>query len=34
MATVFFYANPLESEGSVQRQRWFKVACCPPNVGG
>src|ERR1051325_7106107 len=28
----FFYANPLASDGSAQRQPWFKVACCPPNV--
>ena len=28
----FFYANPLASDGSVHRQRWFEVACCPPNV--
>ena len=28
----FFYANPLASDGRAQRQPWFKVACCPPNV--
>src|SRR5207302_6316728 len=36
----FFYVNPLLSRGEVelvgrgvpQRQPWFHVACCPPNV--
>jgi uncharacterized protein len=28
----FFYANPLASHGQTHRQRWFEVACCPPNV--
>jgi DUF1680 family protein len=28
----FFYDNPLASDGSVHRQEWFGVACCPPNV--
>jgi DUF1680 family protein len=36
----FFYVNPLLSRGQpelvgrgvVQRQRWYQVACCPPNV--
>jgi uncharacterized protein len=37
---TFFYVNPLLSRGQseivgrggVQRQPWFPVACCPPNV--
>ncbi|MBV9894646.1 MAG: glycoside hydrolase family 127 protein [Chloroflexi bacterium] len=37
---TFFYVNPLMSRGQpevvgrgvVQRQPWFTVACCPPNV--
>jgi DUF1680 family protein len=29
--TEFFYGNPLASDGGVQRQDWFGVACCPPN---
>ncbi|MBV9546034.1 MAG: glycoside hydrolase family 127 protein [Chloroflexi bacterium] len=29
---LFFYANPLASDGRALRQPWFKVACCPPNV--
>lgn len=28
----FFYQNPLESAGGVERSAWFEVACCPPNV--
>jgi DUF1680 family protein len=28
----FFYSNPLESTGDVERQDWFEVACCPPNL--
>jgi hypothetical protein len=28
----FFYANPLESNGSHSRVPWFDCACCPPNV--
>lgn len=28
----FFYDNPLESDGSKERQEWFDCACCPPNV--
>lgn len=28
----FFYANPLESRGNQQRNEWFGVACCPPNI--
>jgi DUF1680 family protein len=30
--TAFFYVNPLESDGTHQRQHWFKCACCPPNL--
>jgi hypothetical protein len=29
---LFFYVNPLESEGDHHRQRWFGCACCPSNV--
>lgn len=28
----FFYANPLESDGSHHRSAWFGCACCPPNL--
>lgn len=28
----FFYVNPLESAGGVERSAWFGCACCPPNV--
>lgn len=28
----FFYSNPLESAGDIERQNWFEVACCPPNL--
>lgn len=38
---AFFYANPLESDGSypfnrdgsATRSPWFSTSCCPPNVG-
>jgi DUF1680 family protein len=30
--TLFFYDNPLESNGEHQRSPWFKCACCPSNV--
>jgi DUF1680 family protein len=30
--TEFFYENPLASNGSVHRQPWFGVSCCPPNL--
>jgi DUF1680 family protein len=30
--TKFFYANPLESDGSHQRSPWFGCACCPGNL--
>lgn len=29
---AFFYAQPLESDGTQRRQPWFETACCPPNV--
>ncbi|HEX9933804.1 MAG TPA: glycoside hydrolase family 127 protein [bacterium] len=28
----FFYPNPLESTGQVERSEWFGCACCPGNV--
>ncbi len=28
----FFYQNPLESSGRVERSSWFEVACCPANI--
>lgn len=28
----FFYQNPLESEGKVERSAYFDVACCPANL--
>jgi DUF1680 family protein len=28
----FFYTNPLESGGGVERSAYFEVACCPANV--
>ncbi|GAW50130.1 glycoside hydrolase family 127 protein [Nocardioides sp. PD653-B2] len=30
--TEFFYENPLASDGTVHRQPWFGVSCCPPNL--
>ncbi|MGH9332981.1 MAG: glycoside hydrolase family 127 protein, partial [Vicinamibacteria bacterium] len=29
---TFFYTNPLESEGGVERSPYFDVACCPANL--
>jgi DUF1680 family protein len=29
---TFFYQNPLESDGSRERQPYFDVACCPANL--
>src|SRR5215470_7886885 len=29
---LFFYPNPLESNGRHQRSPWFGVACCPGNI--
>lgn len=28
----FFYVNPLESDGMVDRSFWFGTACCPTNL--
>jgi uncharacterized protein len=28
----FFYVNPLQSRGGVERPGWYSCACCPPNV--
>lgn len=28
----YFYRNPLESHGELERQSWFKTACCPSNI--
>lgn len=28
----FFYPNPLESDGQVQRRPWFSTSCCPVNI--
>jgi len=28
----YFYVNPLQSRGGIERPEWFGVACCPPNV--
>lgn len=30
--THYFYGNPLASNGTVHRDEWFGVACCPPNL--
>ncbi len=30
--TSFHYVNPLENDGTHQRQAWFKCACCPSNI--
>lgn len=29
---AFFYPNPLESDGTHQRQPWFGCSCCPSNI--
>lgn len=29
---LFFYVNPLESDGGHHRQQWFGCACCPSNL--
>jgi hypothetical protein len=29
---LFFYDNPLESNGQHERQKWFGCACCPSNI--
>jgi DUF1680 family protein len=28
----YFYQNPLQDDGSHQREPWFGCACCPPNI--
>jgi len=28
----FFYRNPLEARGDLEREPWYVVACCPPNI--
>lgn len=28
----FFYVNPLESSGRIDRSHWFGTACCPTNL--
>jgi uncharacterized protein len=28
----FFYANPLEDSGEIERLPWFRCSCCPTNV--
>ena len=29
---LFFYRNPLESDGNYHRTRWFNTSCCPSNI--
>lgn len=29
---LFFYTNPLESQGGYERSPWFEVSCCPGNI--
>lgn len=29
---TFFYRNPLESDGTLERKEWFDTACCPGNL--
>ncbi|MDD4189848.1 MAG: glycoside hydrolase family 127 protein [Mangrovibacterium sp.] len=29
---LFFYVNPLASDGDHHRQQWFGCACCPSNI--
>jgi uncharacterized protein len=29
---LFFYENPLASQGNHHRQTWYSCACCPPNL--
>ncbi len=31
-ADLFFYVNPLSSEGKHHRQPWYGTACCPSNI--
>lgn len=28
----YFYVNPLQSDGTQRRQKWYDTACCPPNL--
>jgi DUF1680 family protein len=28
----YFYVNPLQSRGDIERPEWYGCACCPPNV--
>ena len=28
----YFYVNPLADRGQHRRERWFRCACCPPNI--
>jgi DUF1680 family protein len=28
----YFYVNPLQSRGGIERVEWFDCACCPPNA--
>jgi len=28
----YFYRNPLSSDGTLERQSWFRTACCPSNI--
>lgn len=28
----YFYENPLSDDGSRERQSWYTVSCCPPNL--
>ncbi|MCS7145882.1 MAG: glycoside hydrolase family 127 protein [Aigarchaeota archaeon] len=30
--TLYFYMNPLASNGGYGRSPWFPCACCPPNI--
>ncbi len=30
--TRFFYSNPLESRGNLERTPWYRCSCCPTNV--
>ncbi len=29
---LFFYVNPLESKGDLERKPWYECACCPTNL--
>ena len=30
--TTYFYNNPLKTDGSLTRQPWYEVSCCPSNL--